>query len=171
MALKDKKFILSLVALTLLASCAKKDAPTDEVTDTGSNTSIVEEELLNDINEVIESIESGSTDETVSGSTTPDTPKADDAAGEKVMKLNQTYTSPGGEDEVEFTVTMNGDTIENVAVKTIKGNDVTKKLQAAFWDAINSEIKGKTLTDVEALSAVGWASLTTGAFKKAVKNM
>ena len=41
----------------------------------------------------------------------------------------------------------------------------------AFADAINGEISGKTLEEAKEISVVGGSSLTTGAFKAALKSM
>lgn len=60
MAIQDKKFILIIVVLTILASCWKPTPPVENVTNTGS-VKQAQDQLLNDINQVVDSVATGST--------------------------------------------------------------------------------------------------------------
>lgn len=196
MSQRDKKFLSLLVCLVVLASCSKSTPP--ETTNTGSDTKQAEEQLLNDLNQVIESVENENN--TTASWTTVSTPAPTQSGsanvepalkvGEpadllkntpgltpntkvdsKTLKLNQSYTSPGWKDEVEFTVALDGKVIRSVTVKTIKGGDITKKLQAAFGSAINTVIAWKTIEEAKNIATVWGASLTTQAFISAIKSM
>lgn len=60
MAIQDKKFILIIVVLTILASCSKPTPPVENVANTGS-VKQAQDQLLNDINQVVDSVATGST--------------------------------------------------------------------------------------------------------------
>ncbi len=195
MSQRDKNFLSLLVCLVVLASCSKTTP--SETTNTGSDTKQAEEQLLNDLNQVIESVESENTTASWTNVSTPaptqsgsknmepalkvgepadllkNTPglTPNTKVDSKTLKLNQSYTSPGWKDEVEFTVALDGKVIRSVTVKTIKGGDITKKLQAAFGSAINTVIAWKTIEEAKNIATVWGASLTTQAFISAIKSM
>jgi predicted small lipoprotein YifL len=54
MALKDTKFLLVIATLILLTSCGKQ-VPIENITSTG-NTKQAEDQLLNDLNKVVDSV-------------------------------------------------------------------------------------------------------------------
>ena len=91
----------------------------------------------------------------------------------KVIELNQTYTSPAWEEDVAFTINMLGDTIENISVLAWKNvvNNITKARINAFAEAVTDALMGKTLQEAKNVEVIGGSSLTTGAFKKAIKDM
>lgn len=66
---------------------------------------------------------------------------------------------------------MTGDTINSVKVKGSNENQVSEKYVQRFTNAINSEVSGKTLGEAKNIGTVGGSSLTTGAFKKALKSI
>jgi hypothetical protein len=59
---------------------------------------------------------------TASGTTAPK-PTSQTDIGSKVVKLTKKYTTPAGTDEAqaEFTVTLDGNTVKSVAIKTLAG--------------------------------------------------
>jgi len=89
-----------------------------------------------------------------------------------VTTLTQLYTSPAGEEEVVFAVTMDGDTISHVEV-TPKSpqSQISVTRMENFGKNINSEIDGKTILEAQDIGVVGGSSLTTKAFKAALKDM
>jgi outer membrane biosynthesis protein TonB len=89
----------------------------------------------------------------------------------KVVRLTQVYNSPGGQDEIGFNVTIEGNKIKDISANTIKAHKVSQNYQDAFANEIGKAVIGKTLWEAENISTVAGASLTTGAFKKALKNM
>lgn len=174
--MSSKKYFIILVTLLLLASCGKQEQ--EEI------TTEVKKEVQGDIQQEI--VGTGDTKEdrptpipistkTEEGISTkfvePTKTKLDTPTWLKVNKINKTYKSPGWNDEVAFTITMNGDKIEKVVTESVKWNDISKKLQQSFWDAINAQIKGKTLEEAKWVKAVGGASLTTKAFVDVLETM
>ena len=77
------------------------------------------------------------------------------------------YTSPAGDETVEFTMTTSGDTITAVSAKPLASNPISTMLQTKFSESIQSKVVGKKKSELQ-LDAVGGASLTTNAFKKFV---
>ncbi|MDD2870422.1 MAG: hypothetical protein PHS49_00395 [Candidatus Gracilibacteria bacterium] len=155
----NKIFILLALFLTIfLASCGSEN--TEVIEDTTENNT-ENTQVLEDINNELENIEQ------------QDDIQSDNSANTetKVVKLNKVYTTPGGEDEVEFNITMNGNLIENVDTKLIVGGDISQARTKAFSDSVNTELKGKTLEEAAEISIIGGSSLTTGAFKSALKDM
>lgn len=146
-----KKYTFLLVTLVLLASC-------------GTETTVTPEEVTNELPQV----ETPSVVEEIENETTTTTEETD---AEKIIELNQSYTSPGWEEKVAFTITLDGEKIRSVAVVGTSDNEISGKRMQAFADAINGEISGKTLEEAKEISVVGGSSLTTGAFKAALKSM
>ena len=87
-------------------------------------------------------------------------------AGASVTKTVH-YTSPAGDETVEFTMTTSGDTITAVSAKPLASNPISTMLQTKFSESIQSKVVGKKKSELQ-LDAVGGASLTTNAFKKFV---
>ena len=85
-------------------------------------------------------------------------------AGASVTKTVH-YTSPAGDETVEFTMTTSGDTITAVSAKPLASNPISTMLQTKFSESIQSKVVGKKKSELQ-LDAVGGASLTTNAFKK-----
>lgn len=89
----------------------------------------------------------------------------------KLIKLSKNYVSPGWNDEVAFSVKVSWDKIENVSVEMVKWDETSEKIIKSFRDSINTSIVWKTIEEAKNISTVWWASLTTNAFKAALKNM
>lgn len=87
-------------------------------------------------------------------------------AGASVTKTVH-YTSPAGDETVEFTMTTSGDTITAVSAKPLASNPISTMMQTKFSESIQSKVVGKKKSELQ-LDAVGGASLTTNAFKKFV---
>lgn len=87
-------------------------------------------------------------------------------AGASVTKTVH-YTSPAGDETVEFTMTTSDDTITAVSAKPLASNPISTMLQTKFSESIQSKVVGKKKSELQ-LDAVGGASLTTNAFKKFV---
>ncbi|MCA9377752.1 hypothetical protein KC711_02445 [Candidatus Peregrinibacteria bacterium] len=77
------------------------------------------------------------------------------------------YTSPAGDETVEFTMTTSGDTITAISAKPLASNPISTMMQTKFSESIQSKVVGKKKSELQ-LDAVGGASLTTNAFKKFV---
>ncbi len=154
--MKNKKLVLlSTILLTiLLSSCGNKEVEKIEEVD---NT-----QVLNDMNNEVANIDATETTSTWTDTSIPEA---------KVQKLNKTYVSPGWNDEVEFTVIMNGILIENVEAKLVTWNPDSEKYTAWFAKWINEVVKGKTTEEASTISIVSGASLTTEAFKSVIKDV
>lgn len=87
-------------------------------------------------------------------------------AGASVTKKVH-YTSPAGDETVEFTMTTSGDTITAISAKPLASNPISTMMQTKFSESIQSKVVGKKKSELQ-LDAVGGASLTTNAFKKFV---
>jgi len=158
-----KKYTILLVTLVLLTSCGSETQENGEMTNelpqVESPTDVMEE-----LQEQTDMIEEQNTEETPVSEAT--------SSASKIITLKQNYTSPAGEELVEFDIEMDGETITNVKMTPIEvKSEITEKRMAAFSDDINDAVVGKTLAEASDISVVGGSSLTTGAFKTALKNM
>lgn len=142
---KNTKIAAFLIALAFLASCSQKSEVVTESATPVEQTTVA---VNNDINTAVAA---------------PST-----AENKIVRKARYELPQGKGEDEVEFTLTMNGDKIENVEMKSLSADKLTPP-QQNFADAINAAVKGKTMNDVKDLTTVGGSSLTTEAFKEALR--
>lgn len=163
--MKNKSLVIysTLVLTILLSSCWNKETQVKiEETKTGSENTQALDEINNEMQKVEENNEMSQTGENItqSGTTTA-----------KVVKLDKVYTSPGWQDEVEFSISLNGNVIENVETKLIKWNNETKRQTENFNKNINDEIKGKTIEEAKNINIVWGSSLTTEAFKSALKDL
>jgi hypothetical protein len=80
------------------------------------------------------------------------------------------YKTPAGSDSVEFSVTVDGDTITSATATVKAENDISKKWQTAFVANVSTKVSGKKINDLEGMDAIGGASLTTGAFNQFVRS-
>ena len=91
----------------------------------------------------------------------------------KVVKINQTYSVPRHSDETAmYQIEIDGDVLKSVYVSAVGVVDhESLRYIDSFNQEIGSEIKGKSLKEVKNISTVGWASITTDAFKNALKEI
>ena len=82
-----------------------------------------------------------------------------------------TYATPAGNDAVEFSVTITDGVITQASATPKANNDISKKMQTGFSADVSSKVVGKKVSDLDTMSAIGGASLTTGAFKRFVQAM
>lgn len=82
-----------------------------------------------------------------------------------------TYATPAGNDPVEFSVTLTDGVITKASATPKSTHEVSKKLQTAFSAELESKVVGKKVSDLDTISAIGGASLATGAFKRFVQAM
>lgn len=179
----NKKYIIFLITLFLLASCGKQETQNNEVTneipqidaptietsnentasdnqpDTPEETS-QEDDSINTRPEEI-NIENEEED-------AMDTPQA----STKVIELTQTYVAPPGNETIDISMSLNWNTIENITVSPVwVENPISKKHISGFAENIQDTVAGMTLEEASEISIVAGASLTTWAFKKALKDM
>lgn len=188
--MKKFKMFFSIVLLMVLtlSSCGKKEEiengninKISTWTESNENKEALDEvnsevdKVIGDIESTIEntwSDEKSWNTKVSTGNTNSGTVNNTSSISEsKVTKLNKTYVSPGWNDEIVFSIKTKWDKIENVTIEKIKWDETSKKIIKSFWDSINNVIVGKTIEEAKNISTVWWASLTTNAFKEALKNM
>ena len=79
----------------------------------------------------------------------------------------ESYQSPAGLDQVEFTVSVKDGVITAASSKVLATNDASKYNQGNFAKEVSAKVVGKSTKDFE-IDAIGGASLTTAAFEKFV---
>jgi hypothetical protein len=107
--------------------------------------------------------------ETVAPVTPEVTPVETPAAAETTTKVVQ-YQSPAGQEDVEFTVTVENGLITAVTSKTLATNDISKNLQNAFSSEVSAKVVGKSVSGFD-VDVLGGASLTTAAFENFVQSL
>lgn len=156
---KFKIFLsISLFFILTLWSCNKEK---DVIIDSNQTWTVDSTGLLEEINSEVENNENSANNENWSSG----------SLDSKVVKINKTYVSPGWNDEIEFSIKTNWDKIENVSVNMVKWSEISTKLATSFWEWINSVIVWKTIEEAKNIDTVWWASLTTNAFKEALKDI
>jgi hypothetical protein len=144
--------IMLVATLTNLASCTK---PTDTLIvpdmETGSvatgTATLPEMPVVSSEAPVAPSVQSGAMSVTQSGTVS--------------------YMTPGGIDKVRFTLTHTAGKIESIVVTPEAEHEFSKNWQAKFSEAASASLVGKDIKSLD-LTAIGGASLTTGAFKQFV---
>lgn len=102
---------------------------------------------------------------------TPVTPSAPTSQTKTVTKT-VSYQVPEGSATNTFTVSIDADgTISSVTSTMAKGSHDSQMFNRIFASSISAQVIGKKPSSVANLSAVGWASLTTAAFKSFVASM
>lgn len=166
--------IILLLVLTLSWCNEKKETESINITNTWANSVISStwaentwstEENKKDLEEVNSEIEQVINEIEKSWSETGAT------SSWKVMKIDKTYKSPGWDDKVSFSIKLNWNKIESVAVTPVEWSEKSREEMAEFGKSINSVVSWKTIEEAKNISVVGWASLTTNAFKEALKNI
>ncbi|QJU55823.1 hypothetical protein SCB71_02005 [Herbiconiux sp. KACC 21604] len=80
------------------------------------------------------------------------------------------YTSPNGQEEVDVSVTLEGDVITAVTVTPEATNPNSVNYQTQFADGIAAVVVGKDIDEIE-VSRVAGSSLTSGGFNKAIETI
>lgn len=83
------------------------------------------------------------------------------------FNLTGNYTTPGGDEPFDATVTLENDVIIAVETKNIAIHEVSKKFQDKFGSGVAGQIVGKNIKDVQ-VAYVNGASLTSTAFNTAL---
>lgn len=110
--------------------------------------------------------EAGTTEESAaSGGSSADAAYAD---GEYTAEGE--YTTPGGQESVTVTVTLEGDVVTALQVDGSGGSPNTQRYQGEFIDNIEAEVVGKDIDDLD-VSKVAGSSLTSGGFNSAIETI
>lgn len=84
--------------------------------------------------------------------------------------VSDTYSSPGGIEDIKVTLTISGNSISDVSVVQEANNDESAEYQQKFQQGYKSKVVGKSLSSLE-LSRSSGASLTTNAFNDALEEI
>jgi uncharacterized protein with FMN-binding domain len=77
------------------------------------------------------------------------------------------YQAPSGTEEVEVTITLEGDIITAVQVVGGATDPQARQHQGEFIDGISAVVVGKDIDDIQ-VDKVGGSSLTSGGFNRAI---
>jgi uncharacterized protein with FMN-binding domain len=80
------------------------------------------------------------------------------------------YTSPNGKEEIDVSLTLEGDVITAVTVTPEATNPNSVNYQNQFADGIAAVVVGKDIDEIE-VSRVAGSSLTSGGFNEAVETI
>jgi len=152
---KSAFYIVPVIACALiLAACQNQSAPT--ASPTPAEMMVPQSEIL-ETNPTLESQNSGS--------------MMQDGSSQAVS-VNTTYQTPGGQEDVTFTITVDADGVITGADTEIMGKTPTTiTRQTAFAEALPTAIIGMKLSELNNIDRVGGSSLTTGAFNKALTEL
>ncbi len=90
---------------------------------------------------------------------------------EKTINLTQNYSSPGGPESFSLSINTSDGKIQNIDISVIEAGNVWQKYISSFANSINNATNGLTIEEASEIGIVSGASLTTNAFKAALKNM
>lgn len=107
--------------------------------------------------------------ETVAPVTPEATPAETPAATAETTTQVVQYQSPGGRDEIEFTVTVENGVITAASAKPMATNDGSIYNQGNFVKALDTVV-GKSVAGFD-VDVIGGASLTTAAFENFVQSL
>lgn len=80
------------------------------------------------------------------------------------------YTSPGGNETVGVSLTIEGDVVTAVTVTPESENPTGQQYQERFASGISGEVVGKSLDEID-VTKVSGSSLTSGGFNDAVETI
>lgn len=149
---RKKTALVAAVGLSLvgaLAGCASTTSDSSATTSTRSSSS-------------------GSSSSSSSGSTSAtSTSDTSSSYTDGIYKTDESYQSPGGQEEIAVSVTVKNDLIAAVSVTSVKSEGQGAQYQAQFESAISSAVVGKSLASLS-VSTVAGSSLTSSAFNAAL---
>ncbi|MBW7955329.1 hypothetical protein H3C66_01205 [Patescibacteria group bacterium] len=94
------------------------------------------------------------------------------APGEQMVSVETSYMSPGGEEQVGFTLFVDEEGVITAAETNVLGKSPTTVMrQKSFAAELPTVVTGKKLSELSDVDRVGGSSLTTGAFNKALTEL
>lgn len=158
MNIRQKKIALaSMTGLSLsvaLAGCATDSAAETEPAATSAATSAPSSSAE-------AGTPTGSSDAAAEGSGT---------YADGTYEATGSYTSPNGQEEVDVSLTLEGDVITAVTVTPEATNPNSVNYQNQFADGIAAIVVGKDIDEID-VSRVAGSSLTSGGFNEAVETI
>lgn len=82
--------------------------------------------------------------------------------------ISVTYPSPGGEENNNFKITLQNDTVTAVTVDVLTEIDASIVYQKKFAAELPKLLVGKKISQISDLDVISGASLTTAAFNEAL---
>lgn len=89
----------------------------------------------------------------------------------KTYNIDTSYKTPGWEEKINIDLDVENWIIVSIDLEAAAPHNVSKKYQWNFKKEAENKIVWLTLEQASEVSVVGWASLTTWAFKKSVKEL
>lgn len=80
------------------------------------------------------------------------------------------YISPGGQEEIEVSVTLKGGVVDSTSVAAKAASGTSRQYQGEFIDGYKDMVVGKSIDEVE-LSRVAGSSLTSSGFNDALEEI
>lgn len=97
-------------------------------------------------------------------------PAGDGAYADGTFTATGSYQTPGGEESIGVTLTVEADTVTDVQTEPMPGNATTEEFQGKFSSGIKDQIVGTPLDELN-VSKVSGSSLTSGGFNAAVEQI
>lgn len=156
------KILILLLTITLLVSCTnqKKEVSNNEIENTlavkqnniilvedSLNETLIVEETIKEVKKSMESLENLEKDDS------------------KIQKFSYQYSNPAQEVDVDVSYSLD-----------TKGKIATIYISSDNWDGLGwfntgaQALIGKTLKEASEVGLIAWSSLTTAAFKEAIKS-
>ena len=88
-----------------------------------------------------------------------------------VYSTSVTYSSPGGQEDNTFRVTLDNGVITQVEVDVLTKIQASVRYQELFAEKLPSIIVGKRLSEVGPIDRISGASLTTDVFNEAIEKL
>ncbi|MFB2586432.1 FMN-binding protein [Herbiconiux liukaitaii] len=163
MNIRQKKIALaSMTGLSIsvaLAGCATDTSGAATDTETSAPTSAA--------------TSAPSTGAATDSGTTTDSGSAADSGSvytDGTYEATGSYTSPNGQEEIDVSLTLEGDIITAVTVTPEATNPNSVNYQNQFADGIAAVVEGKNIDEID-VSRVAGSSLTSGGFNEAVETI
>ncbi|MWV50529.1 FMN-binding protein [Rathayibacter sp. VKM Ac-2803] len=94
----------------------------------------------------------------------------DSAYADGTYDAEGSYTSPGGNESVGVSITLEGGVVTAVTVTPESENPTGEQYQERFASGISGEVVGKSLDELD-VTKVSGSSLTSGGFNEAVETI
>ncbi len=145
--------LISIIFLTILSGCTESESQTVVIPAQNPNVSV----------EVVVPPTS------LTGETNSGIAIATGTSVPQVLTRKETvkYQNPGGEDEIEFDVTVTDDIITAAKATPKAEHEISKKRQETFAEELSEKVVGKSAKDLD-IDPIGGSSITTAAFEEFV---
>ena len=113
---------------------------------------------------------SGNADAVESGSGSSDSGSSGGDYADGTYSADGSYQSPGGEESVSVSITLDDDVVTAVTVTPHATSGNSKQYQTQFASGIAGEVVGKDIAELD-VSRVAGSSLTSGGFNEALEQI